>query len=101
MVRFTKEGTMHALKRQMNWLQKHAKKAVTKGKKGWKCRKTGRWIQSASVYRSFLLHRDFPSGKEVRVVEHLFCPGCNPEPKLPRPGSPVYETDLVTIQGMQ
>jgi hypothetical protein len=82
--------------RKTDWLFLAAH-AVRQPDGGYKCKKTGAFIQTVRTGRSIWWGREWGcaggGGGEVRYVDHLWCPSCGVQPQI-KFGKPIYEDEL-------
>jgi len=75
----------------IDWLKNHA----TRDDDGkWKCDKSGEVIRSFTTGRSIWIKPFLGGMGEVRMIQHPYCPSCNPKYQPPPHGTPIYEDEL-------
>ena len=89
----TTTGTITVLKRELEWLKKHAEYKVG----GWFCRHSGKEIIMIPVVHSIHEDGSSMSGNKTETVFHLYCPNCETEPNF-QPNSPVERDELTEVK---
>ena len=90
---------MLVVKQHQDWLEQHA--VCDDLEEAWRCKVTKKFIQPVEMRRS--IHDSSFTGLkaagsgEVRVVTHLYCPGCDPDYAPPKYGTPIRVEELIEV----
>jgi len=81
----------------MDCIKSSVEKVENRGVIKGKCSVCGEQIMLTGTGRSIWYDGFTGGGGEVRTIAEAYCPKCDRKPKLPKYGTPIYESQIVQV----